>query len=149
MRKKHNLRREKPLHKQSIEDIGEFFDGLPAFSFVFLSSEGTNGKGPTLISAVELVGCRSVDGSYDGPYPESMFQDDLRDAEKHCPELIQAVEARVEELRRRSDESFILLGHAQGMKKPRLDYSKNYSGWDQLREELVQYLQQEIAWCTA
>ena len=132
-----------PLHDQTIEEIGESFDSVPALSFVFLASD-TCMKGPSLISAVELVDAVAMGRNYGGPYPESLFQEALPKATQRRTEIIKAVEERVAELRRRSNESFILVWHAYGEEKPRLDHSENYS-WCDMRDLLVDFLQQEVA----
>ncbi|MGO8750564.1 MAG: hypothetical protein ACLQNE_31840 [Thermoguttaceae bacterium] len=136
------------VRKKEITDAVDafvaFLAGLPAFSFVFVTEDGTNRTGPNVISAIDLAECTFNGMNYGGPYPESQFECDKAEASKRGDETILAVEKQVRRLRK-SGASFVLCWHAFGESVPYLDYSDDRDIHD-VEKKMVCLLQAEVAW---
>lgn len=127
---------------QMIDNAVEFFEGLPAFSFVFLAPDMTNAVGPNLISAIELTICTLNGRDYEGPYPESEFESQKAEAEKRRVELVEAVESRLRHLRK-SGVRFIMCWQAFGEREPHMYHSRDYAVVG-VQEDLRHLLQEEM-----
>lgn len=124
------------------DELVEFFERLPALSYLFLGSDRTLLMGPTLISAVDLVICAYTGSRYRGPYPEADFKEDIVGISRHCDEVVTAVEKRIMKLRQ-SGGYFILCWQAFGEEEPHLDYWEGCSDRE-ARNELVECLKAEL-----
>jgi hypothetical protein len=118
---------ETPLSELSITRIGYSFDSLPGFSYVLVSDDGSSMIGPTMLSGLGLLDAMAFGETYVGPHPQLEYQEKVAEGVNRHDEIVTAAEKRVAELQRRTDNAFVLLWHAQGMTKPRLDYSSHYT----------------------
>jgi hypothetical protein len=144
---------ERPLRRQTLVDMDEFFCDLPCFSYIFLASgrghrDQANTSGPTLISAVDLVHCAYDDLPYRGPYPAEDFQKTAAEARERYSEIVAGVESRLAELRRRPGVSFVLCWNAYGDDKARMDFSADYC-WETARDAVVSLLHDDLDGMTA
>ena len=98
--------------KESLEDLVEFLEGLPALTFV-LYSPGISSYGPTLISALDMMSNASNVTSYSGPLPESEFAAAKVEAARRYEEITESVWTRMMQLRDKG-VSCVLYWHAFG-----------------------------------
>ena len=127
---------------QMIDDTVEFFEGLPAFSFVFFAPGVANAIGPNLMSGVELAVCTFNGRPYDGPFPESEFRSQMAEAERRRTEIVESVKKCLRRLRKLGVR-FIMSWQAVGEDEPHLDHSRDYEVAD-IRRELVGPLHNEL-----
>jgi len=136
-----------PPQSSSEDDLfvmAERFDDTKGLTFIFLAGiDGLNGAneiGPNYLSALELAIAHSRGADCEGPFLVS-----AADPAPNKQDVIELVRGRVELLNRCGNVSFFLLWNAHGDPKPRLDHSEDISE-EQVRQELVCYLQAALAW---
>lgn len=142
--KEQSASRRRRVTEEAMEDAVEFFQTMPALSFVFVGDRGPHAVGPNLISAIELAVCTFNDFEYAGPYPESEFKAKKLDASKRREEIIAAVKEEVRRLRK-VGASFIICWQAFGESDPHVDHSDDYADVDVL-EYVAGFLQDEVRW---
>ena len=134
--------------EEFVEDLLDYFDGLSGFTFVANFFDRNPGYrmnyGPTLASAIDLLirGRHGMD--YLGPFPDPEIPVVALPAlaNERCPEIVKAVEARVQELRRRGIK-FGLCWAAYGESpevSPHLDWSGDFEDETDVCPELAEIL---------
>ena len=121
--------------EEFLEDLLVYFASLPGFTFVANFPERDLGYapsyGPTLASAIDLL-IRGRHGMpYMGPFPDPQIPVVALPAlaNERCPEIVRAVKARIQKLRRRKI-AFSLCWAAYGESPevaPHLDCSGDYN----------------------
>ncbi len=140
--------RKSVLQEQLVEkevDLAiEFFKSLPAFSFLFVASDGLCGIGPNASSAVELaIWSFNFGGGYSGPIPESRFKSERVDASKRRAEIVTLVEERLRHLRELG-ASFAMLWQLPDEFDPHLELSDDYRE-DDAWKDLARLVPDEVS----
>ncbi|MHC4403277.1 MAG: hypothetical protein ACYTG0_26770 [Planctomycetota bacterium] len=131
------------LGKHTLDDVHCFFEGCEDLSFVFVArtdhgKENVSERAPSFVAAADLVIRASLgvqcdtNGAEVGP-----------DVEQRRADIVAAVQARVRELQRREDVSFVLCWNVKGDPEPHLDYSHKWS-WAEAKQQLVGFLEHDL-----
>lgn len=142
-------RHRKPVSEETLTDMESFFSRNDQVAYVFLAGEGhvndDVGHGPSFGAAAELAFAALEDGSFDGPFRISWIAPESADDRPSTEDVKKAVQARVQELRRRKGVSFVLCWSVYGDTRAHLDFSDDLN-CDEVRGELVSYLKDTVSW---
>lgn len=131
------------LGKHTLDDIYRSFEGCEDLSFVFVAQtdhgkESVSERAPQFVPVADLV----IRASH-GMQCDTDGTEVRPDVEQRRADIVAAVQARVRELQRREDVSFVLCWNVKGDPEPHLDYSQKWS-WARARQELVAFLEHDL-----
>ena len=141
--------KDRPHRQECLDDMVDVFRELPGLTFIFMANDETDhwdvtDFGPDIVSAVALLCAASTGMSFAGPYNQPNGNLGSKVLARRQMRAEKAIKARVAQLKRRKDTTFILCWCAAGQRHGRTDCSAGFSDRG-IFEELVDFLKNELS----